>query len=264
MPFINFHEGKIYYHTKGKGRAIILLHGFLGSSQSWKNILPQLSSKYKIITIDLPGFGKSDCFGYVHTMDFMALAVKAVANKLLLRRFMLMGHSMGGYVSLAFAEKFASNVRGLVLCNSTVLPDSEDKVKDRNKAINVVKKNREKYLEEAVKKLFYPPNIKKKPTLLDDVKAIANTTEKQGIIAALEGMKIRKNTEIVLHFSNYPVFFIVGKHDSLIPFQANEFQYKIPPINSTLLLENSGHMCYDEQPTEVANGLISFAKTCFK
>ncbi len=263
MPYTVFKEGKIFYRVFGKGRPIVLLHGFLGNMHSWEYLIPTLSKRYKVILIDLPGHGKSESFGYIHSMSLMADGVKTVLNSLLLRRYVIIGHSMGGYVALAFAEKYMDNLRGLVLFHSTALADSDEKKIDRKKAIRVVKKNKEKYLNEALKKLFFQETIKKHPHLLNTAIDMAHKTSVQGIIAALEGMIIRKNTEVILQFCNFPVLFIVGLHDKLISMELHEHQFKLPAHNSVLLLEKSAHMGFYEQPDKVLEKLTVFLRKCF-
>jgi pimeloyl-ACP methyl ester carboxylesterase len=263
MAFAEFKGGKVHYRVEGKGRAIVLLHGFLGNMQIWDNLLPELSSRYKVILIDLPGHGLTENFGYVHKMDVMAEAVKAVLNALQLRRYVLIGHSMGGYVAMAFAEKYMDNLRGIVLFHSTAVADSEQKKLDRDKAIKVAKKNKEKYLKESVKKLFLAKNIKKNPKLLTDATNIATTTTLQGIIAAIEGMKQRRNTEVVLQFSHCPVLFIAGLHDLLLPLELHQHQFELPKQNQLVLLEHSAHMGFYEEPHAVIKGLLPFLRNCF-
>jgi pimeloyl-ACP methyl ester carboxylesterase len=263
MAFADFRGGKVHYCVKGKGRAIVLLHGFLGSMQIWENLIPSLSKRYKVVMIDLPGHGKTENFGYVHKMDLMAEAVKAVLNELQLRRYVLIGHSMGGYVTMAFAEKYMDNLRGVVLFHSTAVADSEEKKSDRDKAIKVAKRNKEKYLKESVKKLFLPANIKKQPKLLDMASNIAHTTSVQGIVAAIEGMKQRRNTEVVLQFCNCPVMFIAGLHDLLLPLEIHQHQFKLPAAHQLLLLEHSAHMGFYEEPEAIIKGMLPFLRNCF-
>ena len=228
----------VSFTDTGKGRVVVLLHGFLGSIQVWENLLPALSKRYKVVVIDLPGHGLTENFGYVHKMDLMAEAVKAVLHALQLRRYVLIGHSMGGYVSMAFAEKYMDNLRGLVLFHSTAVADSEEKKLDRDKAIKVAKRNKEKYLKESLKKLFLPANIKKDPELLKQASQIAQSTPTQGIVGALEGMKQRKNTEVVLQFCNCPVMFIAGLHDLLLPLELHKHQFELPQTHRAISLLN--------------------------
>lgn len=263
MSFVDFRGGKVHYRVEGKGRAIVLLHGFLGSLQIWENLLPDLSKRYKVVMIDLPGHGETENFGYVHKMDLMAEAVKAVLHELQLRRYVLIGHSMGGYVTMAFAEKYMDNLRGVILFHSTAVADSEEKKADRDKAIKVAKRNKDKYLKESLKKLFFPANIKKHPELLAKATNIANATSVQGIVAAIEGMKQRRNTEVVLQFCHCPVMFIAGLHDLLIPLELHQHQFDLPPVHELLLLEHSAHMGFYEEPETVTKGMLPFLRNCF-
>ena len=263
MLFADFRGGKVHYRVEGKGRAIVLLHGFLGSMQIWENLVSSLSKRYKVVMIDLPGHGKTENFGYVHKMDLMAEAVKAVLNNLQLRRYVLIGHSMGGYVAMAFAEKYMDNLRGVVLFHSTAIADSDEKKAGRDKAIKVAKKNKEKYLKESVKKLFFPTNIKKHPELLIKAISIAHNTSVQGIVAAIEGMKQRRNTEVVLQFCNCPVLFIAGLHDLLLPLELHQHQFKLPKQHQLILLEQSAHMGFYEEPEAVNKGMLPFLRNCF-
>ena len=132
---LNFKGTDIFYEDAGKGSAVVLLHGFLENVTIWNSLKEELLSRYRVITIDLLGHGKTGCLGYVHTMEMMAETVKAVLDELMVRRVSLIGHSMGGYVALAFAEAHPDDVKALVLVNSTTSADSEVKKKNRDRAV---------------------------------------------------------------------------------------------------------------------------------
>ena len=108
------HKGiNIFYSDVGKGSAVVLLHGFLENATMWKDIVPELSKKNRVITIDLLGHGKSDCLGYVHSMDLFAETVETILKHLRVRKCIIIGHSLGGYVALAFAETHPQKIKGL-------------------------------------------------------------------------------------------------------------------------------------------------------
>ena len=264
MKYITFKYGKIAFKVKGKGRAIVLLHGFLESSEIWTAYAEKLSRVYKVIVIDLPGHGQSDCFGYVHRMELMAQSVKAVLDSLHLRRYILVGHSMGGYVSLAFAAMYPENMKGLVLFHSIALPDTKEKRKDREKAIEFVKKNPATYAKEATKKLFAPLSIDFFRDKVELAQTISTSTPQQGIIAALEGMKVRKNREGVLKNSTFPVLFIAGKLDTTIPYERIRTQFALAKNTYTQILENAGHMGFFEAESETVRATKKFARVCFR
>jgi pimeloyl-ACP methyl ester carboxylesterase len=263
MPVVPFKYGKISFKVKGKGRAIVLLHGFLESAEIWSGYAEKLSKVYKVILIDLPGHGRSDCFGYVHRMELMAQSVKAVMDSLHLRRYLVLGHSMGGYVALAFAELFSENVKGLVLFHSTALADTREKKRDREKAIEFVKKYPLEFTQEATKKLFAPLNIDLFRDKVEHAQSISKETSQQGIIAALEGMKVRKNKEFVLKNAAYPVLFIAGKLDTTIPFERIKPLFSLAKNTYIQTLDSSAHMGFFEAETETLRATKKFARVCF-
>ena len=113
----------IFYTDTGKGQVVVLLHGFLEDASMWNALIPELSKKNRVVAIDLLGHGNTNSLGYVHTMEDMANTVKAVLSHLSLRKFIFIGHSMGGYVALAFAKLYPENIKGLCLLNSTYEAD---------------------------------------------------------------------------------------------------------------------------------------------
>lgn len=115
IKFTTFRKARIRYSDEGKGRTIVLIHGFPENLEIWKEFSAILSKGFRVIAIDLPGLGESENIGYVHTMDLMAKCVHSVLEELQLRKYVLVGHSMGGYVGLAFAELFPENIKGLCL-----------------------------------------------------------------------------------------------------------------------------------------------------
>jgi len=254
---ILFKNINVSFTDQGKGRAVVFLHGFLGSKLIWKDFVGELSKTQRIITVDLLGHGSTDCLSYVHTMEEMAEAVEEVLSHLKLRKYFLVGHSLGGYVSLALAENNPDNIKGLILFNSTAKADTLEKKKDRLRAINVVKRNARIFVNEAIPKLFYTG---KKPYKreIERAKKIALTTSKQGVVAALEGMRVRLDREIVLKFAPYSVLFIIGKEDIVLPYKELEQQAKLSEKSSYFLLENVGHMGMYEAKKETLSVIKQF------
>jgi pimeloyl-ACP methyl ester carboxylesterase len=259
-----FKKIKVNYTDTGKGRVIVLLHGFLGSHEIWSEFSKKLSKKFRIITIDLPGHGKTPAIGYYHSMELLAQSVKAVLDKAGIRRYIIVGHSMGGYAALAFAELFPENVSGLCLFNSTAYADTEEKKKDRDRVIRLVKKEHKHYVAEVTNSLFAPENLPKIPNEVEKVKRIATEASKQSIINSLEGMKERKSRDMILKFAEFPVLFIVGKKDSVISYETMYAQMALCKYPSVLMLENSGHMGFYEAPKETVKELELFATRTFR
>ncbi|MCB0401127.1 MAG: alpha/beta hydrolase [Flavobacteriales bacterium] len=255
MKFKGIH---VSYTDEGKGVAVVFLHGFLGNKTLWEGFVkPFPKSQNRIITIDLLGHGNTDCLSYLHTMDEMAEAVYAVISHLKIRKYFLVGHSMGGYVSLALAEKYPDDIRGLCMFHSTAKGDSKEKQKDRDRAIKVVKRNAKIFIDEAIPNLF---NTKKKPHVRAIAKArqVALSTSKQGIVAALEGMKQRLEREIVLRFAPYPVLYIIGQDDHILPCNDLKTQALLAENGSYVLLEGVGHMGFLEAKDETVKAVREF------
>jgi pimeloyl-ACP methyl ester carboxylesterase len=258
-----FKETKISFSDQGKGRAIVLLHGFPESREIWKEFSQRLSKRFRVIAIDLPGFGKTPCLGYVHSMDLMAEVVKAVMDHIGLRRYVLVGHSMGGYVAMSFARMYPDHLSGLCLFHSNAAPDSEEKKQDRDRAIEAVKADKKAFVFALVEKLFAEENL---PLLKNEVgrlKEIAASTSPQSIIAALKGMRDRSDTTAVLSAASFPVLFIIGKKDKVMPWQDLLRQSKLAEKGRSVILENAAHMGFWESPETTTAAIKRFAAECF-
>lgn len=264
MSYAEFRKIKIHYTDTGKGRVIVLLHGFLGSHEIWSEFVKKLSKRHRVIAIDLPGHGQTPAIGYYHSMELLAQSVKAVLNKAGVRRYIIVGHSMGGYTALAFAELFPENVSGLCLFHSTSYADSEEKKKDRERVIRLVKREHKYYVAEVVTSLFAPENLEKLKTEVDKVKRIASSTSKQAIINSLEGMKERKTRDMIFKYAEYPILFIIGKKDSVINYETMYSQIGLCKFPSVVMLEDAGHMGFYEAAKVTVKELELFASRCFR
>ncbi len=264
LKFAEFKKIKVRFSDTGKGRVIVLLHGFLGSHKIWQEYIKKLSKSFRVIAVDLPGHGETPAIGYYHSMEMLAQSVKAVLDSIGVRRYVLIGHSMGGYTSLAFAELFPENVCGLCLCHSTAHPDSEEKKKDRDRTIQLVKKGNKRMVTDVIATHFSPHKFPKIEPRVIQVKQIAEATSKQSIINSLEGMKERKSRDLILKFSEYPILFIVGKKDGLINTDSVFTQIGLCKYPYAVMMEKEGHMGFYEEPEQVAPEISSFANRCFR
>ena len=216
----------------------------------WKAMLPQLTKTHRVVCIDLPGHGKSDCIGYVHTMDEMAEVVREVMRQLKLRRVTLIGHSMGGYVGLAFAEHYPDELKALVLYQSTARADEPARKKDRDRTIELVKHRASAFVRKSIPLLFRPVNRKRYKEEVNTIKELALQTPVQGIIAALAGMRDRPNRELLLKFPPYPIHIVAGDKDPRIPIQESRELAAISEHVSLHEIKGCGHMSYVEAPDE--------------
>lgn len=259
-----FKNGNVSFSDTGKGRTVVLLHGFLGSQKIWTSTIESLSKSFRVIAIDLPGHGETDCYGYVHTSELIAKCVKHVMDSLRLKKYVIIGHSMGGYAALAFADLYPDNLRGLCLYHSTAYADSEEKKRDRTRSIKVVKANHKIYTTEVVKNLFAKKNFKYLKEEIAFAQKIAAKTSKQSIIASLEGMKDRPNRDIILGLAQYPIMMVIGELDNVLPYPQLFEQSELIQNKYILYLEHDGHMGFLESPRVSNAALKKFLRVCFK
>ena len=258
LKTIFYKNTPISYTDEGKGTVVILLHGFLENKKMWDAFVPEFSKKYRVITIDLLGHGNTESLGYVHSMEENADVVHAVLSELRLRKAILVGHSMGGYVALAFAELYPEAVKGLVLLNSTSRADSDERKVNRDRAIKAVKQNYSNFIRLAIANLFSENNRERLAKEIEEVKIEALKTPLQGIVASLEGMKIRQDREVLLHFSPYPILMILGKKDPVLNYEESLEQIEGSKVE--LLSFPDGHMSTIENQEELKVILNSFFK----
>jgi pimeloyl-ACP methyl ester carboxylesterase len=253
-----FKNTQISYSDTGKGTAIILLHGFLENKEMWNFYIPEFAKKNRVITIDLLGHGESECLGYVHLMEDHADAVHAVLSELRIRKAVFVGHSMGGYVALAFAELYPENIKALILLNSTTRADSDERKKNRDRAIKTVKRSFINFISLSIANLFSENTRDQFVLEIENTKQQALKTPLQGIIASLEGMKIRMDREILLHLTPYPKLMILGEMDSVVPYKETKEQAENTTV--ALITFPSGHMSHIENQAELLIVLLNFFK----
>jgi pimeloyl-ACP methyl ester carboxylesterase len=261
---IDYKKGAIYYEEHGSGPTLVLLHGFLESSNIWNEYKEHLSRSFRLILIDLPGHGNSLTDEDVYSMDFMAGSVKAVLDHLKIDSAVVIGHSMGGYVSLAFARKYSRMLKGLGLFHSTSLADSDEVRQLREKSIATIQRNPEKYISTFIPQLFASET---KDLYLPEIKQLvteASRMNPKAIMASQEGMKERSSTLDVLINASFPVMFIAGQKDSRVPFENIWVQMALTETAYSLILRNVGHMGYIEARIQCLDFIESFTRACNK
>ena len=258
MKQIIYKNTKISFTDQGKGTAVVLLHGFLENKTMWDKYVSALSKNQRIITIDLLGHGETECLGYVHTMEDQADMIFAVLISLRIRKIVLVGHSMGGYVALAFAELYPDNVKGLFLLNSTSRADSDERKINRDRAIKAVKQNHTNFVRISITNLFNEDNREVFAKEVEKVKLQALKTPLQGIVASLEGMKIRKDREVLLHFAPYPIQVVLGEKDGVLIYDDTIDQIEGTKVEPTTFPD--GHMSHIENEKELKIVLLEFLK----
>lgn len=243
---ISFEDGYLNYVVKGEGPAVVLLHGFLEDHSIWNKFADKLSEKYKVVAIDLPGFGNSSVFKEGNSLAFMANAVYYILLEENINDCIMVGHSMGGYVTLSFAKHYPDKLNGIVLFHSQAAADDEEGKHNRDRTINVINKDHLGFIHSFVPSLFAEENVEKYETEIEQLMSISSQTDKEGIVAALEAMRDRPGYLGVLSEIDIPVFFIIGKRDSRISVHSMMEQLTLPHNCEALILDGVGHMGFIE------------------
>lgn len=235
----------------------MLLHGYLESLLVWEEFVPLLYKQVRVVTLDLPGHGISEVKGEVHTMEYLADTVKAALDALKIERCTLVGHSMGGYVALAFCERYPERLERLVLLSSTPNADTPEKAENRRREIALVKAGKKEQLARVAPAAgFAEQNRLRLKDAIEDLVEQVFLTEEEGIVALLNGMIARPDRNQMLRQSPVPQLFIFGKKDGYIPLEVAEQLAASHPQAQVLWLENSGHMGFVEEPEMVATALL--------
>lgn len=256
----------VRYFDRGKGeKVILLLHGYLESIDVWEEFAGHLASEFRVVGFDIPGHGISEVAGEVHTMEMMADVAADLLRRCEIEKCVAVGHSMGGYVALALAEKYPRMLAGLVLLHSTPDGETEEKRKNRQREIELVRANKKELLARIdPEKIFAPDNRKKFRQVIDQLGETVMLTEDEGIIALLNGMMTRKDTNETLRKLAVPQLLIFGNKDEIIPEEAARLIIRSQPQAEVLWLENSGHMGFVEEEKRVADSVEEFARRCFE
>lgn len=240
-------------------KCVVLLHGYLESMYVWDDFAPLLTPSVRVITVDIPGHGISEVKGEVHTMEMVADVLHQMLKSLEIERVTMVGHSMGGYVALAFCARYPEQLDGLVLLSSTPNPDTEAKRENRRREIALVRAGKKDALARVAPEAgFAEQNRRRLRSYIDDLTECVHITEDDGIVALLGGMMERVDQNEMLRKSTVPQLFILGKKDGYIPVEVAEEIVANHPQAQVAWLEESGHMGFIEEPEACAEALLEF------
>ncbi|MDR0384512.1 MAG: alpha/beta hydrolase [Prevotellaceae bacterium] len=247
--------------TKKGEKNLVLLHGYLETSEVWADFTALLKPHCRTVAIDLPGNGLSGTNRDENSMEFMADVVAEVLNHAKIDRATVAGHSMGGYVALAFAEKYGGMTEKLCLFHSTPNPDSDEKKQNRDREITLINESKlDLILKVNIANMFADENLHRMDEAIAMISENAAIAEPDGIAACLRGMKSRRDMNPFLAGFDKPLLFIFGKKDKYISGDVADGLIEKFPNAKTVILENSGHAGFLEEPENSAQALIEFIK----
>ena len=253
----------IHYRISGSGPCVVLLHGFGETGAVWDQQLSFLAKYYSVLVPDLPGSGASEAIDDM-SMEGLAACMAALIQDHTPEPHCLIGHSMGGYIALAYAEKFEDRLSGLGLFHSTAYADTPAKAESRKKAIELVStKGPKPFLQVAVPGLFANSTAKKQPELIEKQIKDSHNFSASSIVSYYSAMMIRPDRCAVLTSFDKPILFILGNFDSLVPPEDLLAQARLAKYGYTYRLECSGHMGMLEEPEKTNQILTSYLARVF-
>jgi len=234
-------QNEISYNDTGHGQPIIFIHGFCESKEMWTAFENELSPYYRILTPDLPGHGESVWLEEEITLEETAVILGMWIDGLALEKPIVIGHSLGGYVTLALAEIMGDELGGIGLFHSTAFADDQDKVNTRNKTLDFVSKHGvNKFVKSFVPPLFPDNPNQELQERIDFVLTLAQKTSFPGLVAFTKAMRDRKDrTDVLENFSGKKMM-IAGQADSAINIEDSRKHEKL--VDFYFELPGTGHM----------------------
>ena len=257
---ITYQSSKIVYRIIGTGKPLVFIHGFGEDGDVWQNQIDFLKDQFQLIVPDLPGSAQSEMIEDM-SMEGIADVIKAIIDKENEKEVIMMGHSMGGYITLAFAEKYPSFLSSFGLVHSTAFADSKEKKNAREKAIEFITNNGAyEFLKTSIPDLFRKDQDGSKPSgpYIDELIEKGKNFTPEALIAYYRAMINRPDRTAVLKAFPKPILFIIGQFDKAIPFQQSLQQCYLPSQPHVHILRFSAHMGMIEESDKVNNALLKF------
>ncbi|MBL0182390.1 MAG: alpha/beta hydrolase [Chitinophagaceae bacterium] len=255
---ITYQSSKIFYHIIGKGRPVILIHGFGEDGEIWNKQVDFLKDHFQLIIPDLPGSGQSELIKDM-SIEGMAEVIKAILTEEKIEQCDLIGHSMGGYITLAFAEKYPHMLSSFGLVHSSAFADSEEKKAARLKSIEFISKNGAyDFLRTAIPGLFgkhWSPDHQRE---IEGLVEKGRNFTSEALVQYYQAMINRPDRTHVLKTFAKPILFIIGEQDNAVPFAQSLQQCYLPDQSHIHILRHSAHMGMWEETTAVNNFLLAF------
>lgn len=288
LPPVEFQDIDYGYRTKsvlnnpsisfidtGSGdKTILLAHGLASNAGFWRYVIPELSKNYRVIALDLPGYGKSQKGAYPYSMTFYADQIKRLADKLKLDKFILVGHSMGGQIGTTFALKYPDRLEKLVLASPAGVEEFEKRESDWLRSVISkagIKKTTEEDIRRNLAMNFYLWSDKWEWMVEERVRIIKAKDFDEfayTVVRSVNAMLDEPTFDKIKNIS-VPTLIIYGKYDRLIPnpylnpgLTSNLFQWGAKQIPNCKIYEidNSGHMLQIEKPEEFSKAVLDFIK----
>jgi 3-oxoadipate enol-lactonase len=245
--------------VSGSGDAVVLLHGFPLSREIWDAQVHALSG-YRVVAMDLRGMGKSRVIDGPYLMESLAGDVAAVLDALAIERATLVGHSLGGYVALAFARMYVERLERLALVCSRITADTPERAAHRFELADDAERTGSiaRIIEEMLHGTLSATTVQNSPKIVENFRKIAEKHDPRGLAAMLRGMALRGAADDIAGDLTMPVLVVAGAEDPGIPAEEVKRTVGAFPAGKLVRIERSGHVPMLEQPEEFSACLISW------
>ena len=239
---------------EGRDKCLVLLHGYLETMYIFNELIEALKPHFRIITMDLPGHGLTDSAPAgadgerINTLAFSAQVVAGVMDKCGVQKAIIAGHSMGGYVTLRFLHDFPERAERAILLHSHPYPDVPEKAEDRAREKMLIRENMLHALAAySIPKMYYEENLRACDEKIRETVELCETHDPEGIVATLEGLRIRPDQQDVMKNPPVPLMLVYGDHDAFLPLEkVAEMKEAFPQVQYVFIPE-TGHNSFIER-----------------
>jgi pimeloyl-ACP methyl ester carboxylesterase len=262
LKSFQYFNTNISYRIEGEGEPIVLVHGFGEDSNIWNSQVDHLKENYMVIVPDIPGSGKSSMLeglSQAITLGDYAVCIQALLLHERIDQCFIFGHSMGGYITLAFVELYPNLVKGFGLIHSTAYADSEEKKQNRQRGIEMMEEyGAHAFLKKTIPDLFSSGYKITHPQVVEQFIADAQQFSKEACQQYYTAMMRRPDRHLALKNSKVPVLLITGTEDVAAPLNDVLEQAKLPSISYIHVLDGVGHLGMIEAPQKINQYLEEF------
>ena len=266
MPgkLLTYNGSRIYYETEGEGLPVILIHGFGEDGTVWRYQHTFLKNHFRLIIPDLPGSGKSELLSISpnntsFVIDLYAACIKQILDQEDVQKCTMLGHSMGGYIALAFAQYNPERLNGLGLVHSSAFADSKDKKTTRRKGITIIQRyGAQEFLKQSIPNLFAEQFTREHPDQIEALIACAGNFTAKALVQYYEAMTERPDRTETLKKIVNPVLFIIGEEDKSVYLQDSLKQCYLPGNTQINILPGVAHMGMWERKDQTNDTVMKF------
>ena len=256
MQTIPIDGGTLSYADDGTGSAIVLIHGFLLDHSIWDGIVPSLTPRARVIRPDLRGLGRSSVTPGPYLMEALAADVAALLDAKRITSATLVGHSLGGYVALAFYRMFRERVDALALVGSRFVNDTEEAARERYMlADRAEREGIAPVVDAFIPRFFAPAVYAENPKLIEEMRVLCGRTDPRGAAAHLRGAAQRVDARDLVDDIDLPFLFAIGDQDAIMGLtEAVNIVPKIPGAQLATF-PGCGHMPMYEAADQLVEAL---------